>query len=228
MKIISWNCNGAFRKKAHLLSEYDADSCIIQECENPEKFLFPTDFNDQYQHFWTGMSDRRGLGIFLKKELFASEFYSEFQSFHDFIFLKTTFGGILGVWTHKPNYIEDLYDFISRYNHFIDKTTTIAGDFNSNAIWDNSHGIKNHSGVVKALQANGLFSAWHTLNNVDHGKENVATLYFHKHLNHPFHIDYCFARKEMLETVSIGAFHDWIAYSDHMPLIITLKKEDKQ
>ena len=81
MKIISWNCNGAFRKKAHLLSQYDADCCIIQECENPEKFLFPTDFNDQYQHFWTGMSDRRGLGIFLKKELFASEFILIFNHF---------------------------------------------------------------------------------------------------------------------------------------------------
>ncbi len=223
MKIISWNCNGAFRKKAHLLTQYNADCYIIQECENPKVFLFPADFNDQYQHFWTGKSDRRGLAIFLKKELLVSECYSDFQSIHDFILLKTAFGKILGVWTHKPNYIEDLYDFILRYNNSIDQATTIAGDFNSNAIWDKSHGIKNHSGVVKALQAKGLFSAWHTLNNAEHGKENVATLYFHKNVNHPFHIDYCFAQKEMLDTISIGTFHDWIAYSDHVPLIITLK-----
>ena len=37
MKIISWNCNGAFRKKFSKILDFDADIHVIQECEDPAR-----------------------------------------------------------------------------------------------------------------------------------------------------------------------------------------------
>lgn len=69
MKIVSWNCNGAFRKKYHALEDFNADILIIQECENP------TDSTVQFKkwagenYLWVGNNKNKGLGIFSKNGL---------------------------------------------------------------------------------------------------------------------------------------------------------------
>ena len=40
MKLITWNCQGAFRKKAEIILTLNPDILVIQECESPERLIF--------------------------------------------------------------------------------------------------------------------------------------------------------------------------------------------
>ena len=56
-----------------------------------------------------------------------------------------------------------------------------------------------------------------------HGQETIPT-YFHYHQKErPFHIDYCFLSKSLidrLKKIEIRKYDDWMKYSDHVPMII--------
>ena len=65
MKIVSWNCAGAFREKFTSIIEENADIYVIQECEDPAKAKSGEykDFaGDNY--FRTTDGKDKGLGIF--------------------------------------------------------------------------------------------------------------------------------------------------------------------
>jgi exonuclease III len=66
MKIVTWNCNGALRKKTEVLDMLEADVYVIQECEDPAQ---STDaFRDWAgSYLWVGTSKHKGLGVFPKK-----------------------------------------------------------------------------------------------------------------------------------------------------------------
>jgi len=63
MKIISWNCNGAFRKKYHLIERFGGDILLIQECEDPSKVV--GDYKEWAKNYlWIGANKNKGLGVF--------------------------------------------------------------------------------------------------------------------------------------------------------------------
>src|SRR5258705_5428688 len=64
MKIITWNCNMAFRKKADFILACKPDILIVPECEHPDKLKFNTDTQKPNDLLWFGMNRNKGLGIF--------------------------------------------------------------------------------------------------------------------------------------------------------------------
>lgn len=68
MKIVSWNCNGGFRKKfKELFDAYpDADLFMVQECENPD-FYNSREYKALFQkgfHVGTPDYSMKGIGVF--------------------------------------------------------------------------------------------------------------------------------------------------------------------
>jgi exonuclease III len=65
MKLITWNCQGAFRKKADQILPHRPDILVIQECEHPDKLVFHPTTQQPNDLIWFGDNLHKGLGVFL-------------------------------------------------------------------------------------------------------------------------------------------------------------------
>jgi endonuclease/exonuclease/phosphatase family metal-dependent hydrolase len=101
-------------------------------------------------------------------------------------------------------------------------TLLIAGDFNSNVIWDQWDRWWNHSDVVKQLSDQGIESLYHLTSGEQQGKETKPTFFLQRKLVKPYHIDYFFGSEKFrneLSQLTIGNIEKWLEISDHLPLI---------
>jgi endonuclease/exonuclease/phosphatase family metal-dependent hydrolase len=98
----------------------------------------------------------------------------------------------------------------------------LAGDFNSNAIWDQWDRWWNHSNVVNDLAKMNINSIYHSYYKEQQGKETRPTFFLQRNKAKPYHIDYIFASKEIENKITNFAVADrekWLNYSDHLPVI---------
>jgi exonuclease III len=235
MKIISWNCNGALRNKFEHLLKFDADVCVVQECENPihtnhkEYLLWASNY------LWKGDSKNKGIGVFAKSEIKLEllDWSSIYKDHEVKLFLPCLINNeiqLLGVWTKQnssPNfgYIGQLWKYIEVNKQHFNKTILI-GDFNSNSIWDQWDRWWNHSDVVKSLSEINIESLYHLSSNEKQGKETQPTFFLHRNESKTYHIDYIFSSKEIankLLNFDIGKKEDWLILSDHLPIICEIE-----
>jgi exonuclease III len=237
MKLISWNCQGAFRKKAEYILAENPDILVIQECENPDNLIFNSTIKIPNEFLWFGENKYKGVGIFSYSD-YKFELLEEYNA--DFkIVIPISVSNeqnsfiMFAICANNPKdknnqYIEQVWKAINFYDKLLThKNTILIGDFNSNKIWDKKHKIGNHSDVVDRLKDKKIYSVYHRHNNEEHGKENQPTFYLYRHKDKPYHIDYCFASNELIEKVvdiAIGNYEYWTKHSDHSPLIINFEK----
>lgn len=248
MKIISWNCNGALRKKTEFIDIYSADILVVQECE------YPGQSTKTYQswageYIWHGDNKNKGIGIFarngckVEKLGWSGEFTltgiqskspaQTWKSDELKSFLPCRINDeytILGVWTKANDsssigYMGQFWKYLQIHKGDLsgDKTI-ICGDFNSNAIWDELGRWWNHSDVVAELEDIGLRSVYHHLNNEKQGEEKQPTLLLQKNPKKAYHIDYSFVSEDLLlhSDMEIEKSSQWINYSDHAPFALTI------
>jgi len=161
MRILSWNCNGAFRRKYQLLEKFDADILIIQECENPvycksqDYLLWACNFQ------WHGDSNHKGIGVFAKKNIVLTR--NDWPDENLKYFLSVNVNGrfdLVNAWCHGANsptfgYIGQFWKYL-QINKQRMNNTLVAGDFNSNKIWDVWDRWWNHSDVISELEEIGI------------------------------------------------------------------------
>jgi exodeoxyribonuclease III len=235
MKIITWNCNMAFCKKAEFILTEQPDILIVPECEHPDKLIFKNDVTKPTDQFWFGQNPNKGLGIFS-----YSDFKIELLSIHNPEFkyvLPLSIKNdeiefiIFAIWAQKPQnhdcYTEQIWNAVHFYSDLLNKENVIlAGDFNSSSIWDKPNRIYNHTNLVNLLKNNNIYSTYHSFYNQEQGKETASTLFMHRKIERPYHIDFCFASKNLIDkikSVEIGKYENWTKHSDHKPVTITFE-----
>ncbi len=234
MKIITWNCNMAFRKKAELILAHKPDILIIPECESPDKLIFNTDTPKPTDMRWFGTNKNKGIGIFSYCDCRFKLLKHHNPELKMIIPLAVTGGSLdfilYAIWANNPadpdgQYVEQVWKAIHHYDKKItNKKTMLVGDFNSNTIWDRKYRESNHSNVVKHLSAKGILSCYHLHHQQEQGKEQHPTFYLYRHKDKPYHLDYCFASKDLtdkIQHVEIGGHDFWKQYSDHVPVMVT-------
>jgi exodeoxyribonuclease-3 len=236
MRLITWNCNMAFRRKADLILSYQPDILVVPECECPDKLLFPANTPKPTDVLWFGKNNNKGLAIFSYSDYRFRVLDNHNADLRMIIPIYVTNGqsdfNMFAIWANNPDdkdgqYVEQVWKALSHYDSLISNTKTILiGDFNSNTIWDRKSRISNHSDVVRVLESKGIHSTYHLYHKQTQGAEEHPTLYLYRHRNRPYHLDYCFVSADMaekLESVEVGDFDFWTKYSDHVPVIVTFR-----
>lgn len=233
MKFVSWNCNGAFRKKFHLLDDMAADVYVIQECEDPARSNDTRYIAWASNYLWLGQSKNKGVGVFAKPEITLEHIAQDVTPLEYFLPCKVAGEWtLLAVWTREANsptfkYIGQLYKYLQLHGASLDTPrTVIAGDLNSNACWDVWDRWWNHSDVVNSLADMGIVSLYHQLYGQLQGAELTPTFYMQRKLEKPYHIDYAFASAGLIDgaALAVGSPEAWLEHSDHMPLLFSLDK----
>ena len=225
-RIATWNCyRGEAQSRAEFLWRLGAEIAILQECGQPEA--------EHAVCGWNGPRPAQGVAILTT---------GRFQLAHSSAPLKAgTYGisgevsgpvdlRVMGIWAHRSrtpaiSYVQSVLGTLGLHDDLLQQPVVIAGDFNSNAIWNGTRKRINHATLVARLAEMGLVSAYHEFFGESHGSESRPTHYFLRDEGRPFHIDYCFVPREWIgaiRAVEVGSYLDWRDQSDHMPLIVEL------
>jgi exonuclease III len=251
MKIVTWNCNGAIRKKLDYINELDADLYVIQECENPETST-KTLQKWATSYLWSGGNKNKGIGVFAMNDLKLEKLnwqrkfklpgapsdsvsatwntadLKEFLPFR----VNNQFNAV-AAWTKQSpggtfGYAGQLWKYLQSHGKDIKVgECMLLGDLNSNIRWDRPDRWWNHSDNVKILDSLGLKSIYHEHSGLKQGSETEPTFYMYRHKDKSYHIDYVFASESLCKRCRM-IYHDpdhWLQFSDHIPLEVNLLQD---
>lgn len=230
IKVLTWNCNGALRRKWSTLAAFDADLLIIQECEDPALAKDVAYLEWAGHYLWTGTNKNKGVGVFARRGHSLTPEPLDLEPLQ--LFLPCRVNGdwpLLATWATHANsptfgYIGQLWKFLQAHSSFLEHPLAmLAGDLNSNACWDKWDRWWNHSDVVKDLNKLGLISAYHRHFGESQGQETRPTFFMHRNPAKGYHIDYVFSAPDWgVPSLTVADRDTWLALSDHLPVVATL------
>lgn len=231
MKLITWNCKGAFYRKHDFAASLCPDVLVVPECEKISTIAQPYNFAPVRSLAWFGENSRKGLAVISYGD-YSIKVHPSYDSRHKWIVPVSVSGPVsfllFAVWTVPlgpvgGRYVRPLLEALDFYTPLIGGAEVVwAGDFNSNYVFDRPRRTYKFCDFVGRLSQQGLHSAYHSQRKCAHGEEAEKTFYLHHKENKGYHIDYVFTSGRLHPhglNVSVGSHADWSKRSDHAPLI---------
>ena len=229
----------ALHRKVEALLALRPDIAVISECAEPERLRRLTRSNwIENDPVWIGHSATKGLAVFTfngYRARLSQSYWPNLRYIAPVHISGPVAFNLLAVWAQnasggimRKHQLGPLRRALSRYRHFLDEgPVALAGDFNSNAIWDKPGWRINHMTLVEILRKRGLVSVYHAVRGEGHGQETVPTIYWRDRTRDgpTYHIDYVFlpsAWLSVIDAFDVGGFDDWCGngLSDHVPLVV--------
>lgn len=228
LRLTTWNCcRGAYSRKAPMLDALAPDVAVLQEVARPR------DDAEAARIAWRGDNPHQGMAVLARGAWTVEPLPPEPDVPRYALPLRVRGPRpfqLLSVWaqTQKGHrYVEAVVAAVHAYRDRIAaEPTVLAGDLNSNAVWDHRYRRdRNHTALVGMLAELGLVSAYHAFHGEAPGAERQPTFYLTWNEGRPFHLDYCFLPAAWLPAVRgvhVGGFHAWRGCSDHRPVTVDL------
>jgi exodeoxyribonuclease-3 len=182
---------------------------------------------------WAGTNKDKGLGVFSFTGMRLRRHQLWDQRFH--LFLPVEIRGahmvnLLAVWafnhrtppgvTMNPITTSAAIEYYAEFLRA--EPSVVAGDFNSNVIWDRPGKPSSFSNVTSRLDELGLCSCYHGVSGEEFGAEKQHTLWWQRKEAQGYHVDYVFAPSNWKKRcrLNVGDAGTWLGRSDHAPLIV--------
>jgi exonuclease III len=239
MRLVSWNCKGAFHRKHDFVADLRPDILIVPECEKLSELSRPFDSKPVRSLEWFGDNPRKGLAVVSYGD-YSLEIHPSYDPRHRWIVPLSIAGPfkfvLLAVWTLPlgkipGRYVRPLFEAFETYKSLMNESDLVwAGDFNSNFNFDEPSRQYKFCDFVALLGQNGFKSLYHNQCKCEHGKEPDKTFYLYHHADKGYHIDYAFTTDKFHPNgydVSIGTHAEWSKRSDHAPLVCDFYENQK-
>src|SRR5437899_2078635 len=186
MKIVTWNCQQAFARKAVRIFSSSPDIAVIQECSERSAEMLAA---DGYAGRWIGDNRNKGVAVFCRKGWRLRSMVRVSDGLPRWVVPFAVSGRLnftlIAVWacavkgSHRESYVGQIHKALrERPEWFRGGPVVMAGDFNSNAIFDRKRPDGNHSSMVEELRDRyGLISAYHAVHRQRHGEEATPTFH---------------------------------------------------
>jgi exodeoxyribonuclease-3 len=180
---------------------------------------------------WFGDTPKKGMAVFHKSQWKLHPLRQpeqkwiapvEVEGLENFTLLAVWACAVKG--NRRESYVGIIHSALAAHPEWFDcGPVAMAGDFNSNSVWDKNRPLRNHSSLVEQLKAYGMISVYHHHHKEEQGKESRPTFHLYRKTDRPFHLDYIFIPTEWtsrLNNFEVGEFSQWSGLSDHYPLTI--------
>lgn len=232
IRVVAWNLNQSAETKAPHLLELEPDVAVLPECAD----LHEIGDGALSRVGWTGRNPRKGLGVFVRPRLRAvvDGSWEPWREWWLPVRIESVAGAtldLLAVWAFNHRGQEPgprqgrSHRAIEHYRPFLERQRAVViGDFNDNVRWD-TPSYPSFRRTVELLDEAGYVSVYHERSGEKQGAESGASLFWYRHQDRPYLVDYAFVPRAWLPAVrrfELGDPARWLAWGDRVPLILEL------